>query len=274
MIIRKFPPTLCLLLLILLFGCANNKSIQSSTYNPKPESYKIFDIKPEPYKKALQQINNMDYDMALKYLDLTITDFPNSKYVNNSYILESIIYNGKTMANRILIQSLMAGVQQGAEYYNSEERQLINKYFATLQSELNKLEDESRRSIIFVAEKLNTNQLDFNDVSIKLVQPSPKTSLDFFKSVGYPVPTEYEFNSIKNEYEQEAINYMLNNAIKSGEINLPQYYYDIATLSYYFDYDNELTLKLCNKVLQLTEKDKYNEVRLQVEDFIKEIKRK
>ncbi|GIQ66812.1 hypothetical protein PACILC2_53800 [Paenibacillus cisolokensis] len=50
---------------------------------------------PEPYVKAVKNIESADFDTAIKYLDLTISDFKDSQFFHQALILKSILYRAK-----------------------------------------------------------------------------------------------------------------------------------------------------------------------------------
>lgn len=259
---------ICLLLLticcLVLSACVPQADIASSnnvSYNQIPE----------PYKLAIKDINNQNHDSALRYLDFTIKDFPDSIYVNNAHFLKCIILRGKLVSSIEITNNLNSGVDVMSASYLSEDDlddlNLLKSYFQTIQKEQGDIREQYYDEIIFSIDLLEQDELSFKNIKSYPVGDIKKP-FEWFKKFGYPVPTLNEFNAEKLEFEKKMIILFINQIIKNESIDFPLYYYSLLLSSYSLDFEKDTQRLLADKILQLTENDKYNEYRLETQDFI------
>src|SRR5699024_5276710 len=94
--LKKLAISSCIFLsAIILFGCTNQTSeIDDSTANENegstalPSTQGKEQIIPEPYSKALLSIKSQNYEMAYNYLNLVLSDFPESDYALPAHLLK------------------------------------------------------------------------------------------------------------------------------------------------------------------------------------------
>jgi len=119
--------------LTLLSGCSNGKTEDSKKKNNKSASPTVVTAAPtpvvtlaptptpmpeypEPYIKAVEKFNSGDLDMALKYLDMAIQDFPTKEVKLKANIIKGHIYNIRAYSLGSVFMSYAKGA---TEYLNS-----------------------------------------------------------------------------------------------------------------------------------------------------------
>lgn len=260
--VHKLSLVFSLVLLILIFlisGCAQS-------INEKENEI------PDPYKLALIDIKIQNYDSGYRYLELTINDFPNSNYVNNAYLLKSIIDRNRIYNNIVIMENLIYGMDNGLVFYkdnqNSEEFKRWKNFIEELKNQI----DDSKKRLLDDIAFINTIDGDtlflFNDFTIDQLNHDTSEPFAFFKKIGTPVPTDNEYDSEKQRYEKLLITISINEIIKDNQVDLTKYYFDLLTVAISLGLDNNVIIQLADKILQLTENDKYNRMRLDTEDYI------
>lgn len=261
--------TLGLLFLLFLFmatACGGQTNITANSILKKNEV-------PEPYKLALEDIKNNNYDSAYRYLELTIKDFPDSKYLNSAYFLKSIIdYND--LYNDVLIMNIIGeGLENGMVFYkygnNKEDSQRMVNYSDTSYNNVSEKKNIFKEEIISVNNAIDNNDIILSDFLINEINCDKNEPFAFFKKIGTPAPTENEFTSEKQRYEKVLITNSFNRVITNNNIDYLKYYYDVLIVSNLVGLDKEFMKQISSRIMTLTENDKYNRIRLDTEEFIK-----
>ncbi|MGX4587628.1 hypothetical protein [Paenibacillus chitinolyticus] len=268
--------------LLLCAGCAGQTKVQDEkasapTTTPsadtKPSTVEQQETKPkeveipEPYSLALKKIESGELDTALKYLDFTINDFKDSPYVYNAQLLKSVLHTGKAQVALNLGLIIGRGTEKGKTLYSSSDINRIKKKFDETKKEMTDQVDLLAEPAKYTLENYSAvrDQIQMKKITVKDI-PS-EVNLDFFASVGYPIPTDAEFDAyIKNNYIRE-VSLTLNTIFQKDKIIFPDYFY--FTGSQFYKKDKALTKQFFDKIIEITENDKYNEVRILVQEDLK-----
>ncbi|MBV6717309.1 hypothetical protein [Paenibacillus chitinolyticus] len=268
--------------LLLCAGCAGQTKVQDEkaaavTTTPsadtKPSTVEQQETKPkeveipEPYSLALKKIESGELDTALKYLDFTINDFKDSPYVYNAQLLKSVLHTGKAQVALNLGLIIGRGTEKGKTLYSSSDINRIKKKFDETKKEMTDQVDLLAEPAKYTLENYSAvrDQIQMKKITVKDI-PS-EVNLDFFASVGYPIPTDAEFDAyIKNNYIRE-VSLTLNTIFQEDKIIFPDYFY--FTGSQFYKKDKALTKQFFDKIIEITENDKYNEVRILVQEDLK-----
>jgi len=225
---------------------------------------------PEPYKLALDDIKNQDYASSYRYLELTISDFPESKYINDAHFLHAIITSGYISTNSALMDNLHKGVVK-AKIDNSNI-ELLMYYVNTLSKQIDGLEEKITLDVNYLINtdlnSLNVKYFDFN----KSTNPKEKEPFEYFKNIGYPVPMQDDFDTTKTNWEILIITNEIKKVVKQDGLDLPCFYSSLLGKSLYMGLDKTIQKQLADKIMFLTENDKYNKIRLDTEELIKKNK--
>lgn len=267
-----------LVVMLVLSGCTNHSEKSTSNQNNAVKvnatSSKEEEL-PKPYQLAIEQLNQGDLDHALQYLDLTIRDFKNSKYYYNANLIKSIIIRAKLVSIDSIISILSNGVESNAKVlYTNNDVEKIRSYSTKLKSEIDEVYPGFKDSIKYIYENYDTSKEQFT-FNIKYPYSydynSSETSLDFFKNVGYPIPDENDIKTYEESDYKKTVSYLLSDIIQNNKINYPKYFYYMGTGVYSNGEDKndkDFAKNLLNKVMVLTENDKYNKTRLDAESVL------
>lgn len=251
-----------LLMLFLITACGGQTDKATNSIIKKNEI-------PEPYKLALEDIKNHDYDSAYRYLELTIKDFPDSNYLSNAYFLKSII-DCSSLYNVVQITSnLVQGLENGITFYNKEEFHQMENYIETIKIEIDNKKNIFKEEVILVNNAVDNNDVILSDFSINEINYDSREPFAFFKKMGIPIPTESEFTSEKQRGEKLVITNSFNNIIKNDNVDYVQYYNNVLIVSNLIGLDEDFMKQTSSIIMTLTENDKYNKIRLDTEEFMK-----
>lgn len=250
-----------LLMLFLVTACSGQ--INTATNSNIKESEM-----PEPYLKALDDIKIGDYDSALKYLDLSIKDFPESKYVDNTYYLKCLIYCGKLSADTSILKNMTSGFEKGMILYSSDEKTIFKEYITDMKNEYNFMKIPLKEGIEYSLARLQKNNLVFDDLTVEQYNLNYLDVFENYSNIGYPMITKNDFYSNRDGLQKEMINFIIMDNAKE-KIDLPSYYNTLLLASIGLGYEKDIQIKLSSKVMELTENDKYSKIRLETEDIIK-----
>jgi hypothetical protein len=261
---RKYISALLVLfILFLVTSCGGQTNIATVKKNEVPE----------PYRLALEDIKNNNYDSAYRYLELTIKDFPDSNYLSNAYFLKSIIDCNSLYNDVFILNILVQGMENGMVLYKygnyKEEIQRLDNFADTLANEVSEKKNKFKEEIISVNNAVDNNGIILSDFSINEINYDKREPFDYFKKVGTPVPTESEFTSEKQRYEKVLITNSLNRVIVNNNVDYLKYYYDVLIVSNLVGLDKDFMKQISGRIMTLTENDKYNKIRLDTEEFIK-----
>lgn len=247
----------CMALIISLTGC--------ETKEPEPE----------PYTKMIESINNEDLSLARKYANLVIQDFPDTDYVYNAYLVKNMILCSKLQLQYAKSDFLSAGVDNLNTYLlKQSDIDTLEKYLEKTISRIDKLNKPFNKTLKYLLEHYDEDagkiQLNFpeqaeGDLFYAETDLQP---LSFFSSVGYPIPTETDMYGGDTENTIKIFRYLRNGDSGDEAFSYLRYFYITATVCV----DDDLVEKLCNQIIKMTEDDKYNEYRLNAEEYLKENK--
>ena len=249
-----------ILIIILSMGCSkqNVSTIITETQN------KI----PEPYTLMLKQLNSNDLDMAQKYADLTIKDYKDTPYIYNANLVKSIINLSKMCTIRVKSNYIIAGSDKIGSLNSKEDIDKLQGYIEDLQKESKLYEDIYYETTQYLLDHFldkDNIQLTFPDVPSDITFPD-YSALNFFSTVGYPVPTDSEMTTGDKQSVLAWTFLVIKDHSNSSQF-YPDYFY---CLSVYAD-NNIMKEKLLNKIIELTENDKYNKTRINAQDELSKL---
>lgn len=230
---------------------------------------------PEPYTKMLENVKNEDLAHSKEYADLVIADYGDSDYVYNAYLIKNMIVASELWLdwnkNKLLsngIDNASAGLLEQADI------DLLEEYTKELKGKMEELDKQFYKTTMYLLE--HYDDVDKVKISFPGTTKNEVFSIDrdlqelkFFSDVGYPVPTRAEMygNDIENVVK-------IFRQFRNGENGEAAFSYDR-----YFTYltsvciDDSLLEKIFNKIIYITEDDKYNEYRLDAQNGLKSLKK-
>jgi hypothetical protein len=227
---------------------------------------------PEPYTKMIENLNSNDLNMAEKYADLVIEDFPDSNYVFNAYLVKNMVVTSKLIFTNKKFNYIGNGIGHMGVLSSEKDIKQVEKYVKDLNTEIENIVPIFESTTRYV---LN-NFLDSEKVKLEMPKapegltiPSDSDfhALSWFSQVGSPVPTDTEM-SLNDSNNQLKAFYYINNGFSEKDFSFIDYFYTATKII-----DNpELNKQLLNKVIGLTENDKYNESRIKAENDLKNMK--
>lgn len=226
---------------------------------------------PEPYTLALEKFNAGDLDMALKYTDFVINDFKDSPYIYNAQLIKSTILVSKLTVNGIKVGYMLDGIDRMGTLNSKNDANMVKSYCDFIIAQGREYETSLKEPIRYVL--ANYDEVDIHKVKFPTPPPgltapskSDFSGLSWFADVGYPIPKEDEIKGNDKESVLKAFYWIVGSYSKTRSFTYPDFFYNAHTKIE----DKELQKDLLNKVLQLTESDKYNEIRIKAqEDLIK-----
>lgn len=230
----------------------------------------------EPYVKAIEQINSGDLNMAIKYLDMTIQDFPDSKNLYQANLLETMINIGKELGYGTVTGKYVKGVQKykDSALADSEGASLAKKTLLKLDSAHTNQKKTVNNEISFILEnysKYKDEPIYSTQLTYKSNSDGVSSDLSFFESVGYPIPSESSIDEDLNSSADGLVEAIFNEFISDSKVDYVKLFYNSALIIE--DINKDESVLLLNEVIKLTENDKYNEERINAQDKIKELKK-
>jgi len=254
---------------ILIGGCSANTA---SSLTPSKEVTKVEVKVPEPYNTMIKNLKEPNLDTALDFANLTIKDFPNTPYAYNAHIVRSLILCGQIHAYFNMNIYLSKGIDHMGVLSSKDDIDTVKGFLDKVhdrQIALSALSGESFNYILAnYKPEIKLDKIDFPTSNIKSIDKSDYSSFNWFSDVGYPAPKQSDYDTIVKEIPQKAFYLYMNNVEISNEINYPKYFLTAS----YRTLDKDLEKKLLNKVMEITENDKYNESRINAENGLKDIK--
>lgn len=237
---------LILCLVLILSGCAETSSV------------------PEPFKLAMEEIQNEDFDLALKYLDMAIEEYAdNEEYVYNAHFYKSLILWSKLESKEYCIQKVTDSMLNIGNYgYSKEELEELNKYCEQMMRSIEEDCNSFNKSMTYIY----SNKKE----KIYLVDYKLQTELNsnaelFVNTDGFTGITKEELFSLEKYAELYKVQCLCNDLIdENGNINFSQYY----LLAFKWTNNNEFGQRLLEKVIKLTENDKYDKSRIQAQELL------
>lgn len=269
---KQISTTIILLVLAsMLSGCSSvpdAKTNNNAAVKAVASANKVAAI-PEPYTMAIQEIKEQNLDKALRYLDLVIKDFPdNEEYIYRAYFLKTIIYTDYYTADLALTDALLEGVKDNPFLESGEKQQILDS-IQTILDQVDKYKQPFLESTAYVYEHYEKyKNLDFS-LHYQRAESSTEAinAVEWFRKSGTPMPSDDQINSALHDARIYCLGVSLDELIKRNNVNYPAYFY--ATGGVANGWDKELAKKLAQKVIDITENDKYNKYRLDAEDALK-----
>ena len=247
----------CFAFSMMLVGCGPTKNVE-----------------PEPYTKMMECVEKEDLEHAKEFADVVIQDFKESEYIDNAYLIKNMIFCSKLELEYFKSNYLLQGIENlstslveqsdidDLKNYlqkSTEQTEMLSEPFCeTLEYLLEHYEDADKVNLDFSEQAKGSTFQAENDLH----------PLAFFASVGYPVPTEAE---MYDDDKQNCIKMF--RTIKNGEdgntaFSYPRYFSIAAPMCA----DEDMIKKTCEKIVEITEDDKYNVYRLDAEKYLKSLK--
>jgi len=268
---RKVMTIVLGLFVLFAVGCSTNTA---SAVNPSKEISKVEVKIPEPYTTMVKKLNepNPNLDSALDFANLTIKDFPATPYAYNAHFVRSLILLGQDHAYLNMGIYLGKGIDHMGVLSTSADVDVVKGFLKKIDVSEKTIVaslDESLRYILENYKPENKiDKIDFPTSDVKIIKKSEYTSFNWFADIGTPVPKQSDYDDIVKNIPQKAFYLYMNTVETSNEINYPKYFLTGS----FRTFDKDLQKKLLNKVLALTENDKYNESRIEAEKDLKDFK--
>ncbi|CDX03330.1 Hypothetical protein DPCES_3444 [Desulfitobacterium hafniense] len=240
-------------------------SIENTLKQEEPEKPVI----PEPYTAMIDQLKKGDLEMAEKYADLTIKDFPDSPYVYNSYLIKNGILSSKMRINNIIFACISDGIYQiNSSLIEPNEIDHLEKQidFITDRDEKfnTNIAESSNYLLTNYSEDLISGEFEMESITppegLSYLTDSDVHELQWFSEVGYPLPKDVDIEKTIKMYPK--IFYY--DLFVDGKIEYPKYFFDMGSAIR----DKSLAIEVFNKVLEITENDQYNEYRIKAEELL------
>lgn len=258
-------------IIFVTFGCSQNNTQENLEKeevvleNEDNINQETIQEAPEPYTKAIEAINNKNWKLANKYLELVITDFPNSEYIYPAQILRGLFH----LSNSFSAIDLLNSFPEPSSLYDENDIATMKGYLDLIEQIFAESDEQLVGIFTYLVENYQSD-INYPDyfMEIKSIEPYNGYFYDltFFKNVGYPVPNESEIQEFLNAKKEINIRYGLNDFTKK-EDNLN---YSLLFLFYNAslvlrENHQDLSIKLDNLILEITEDDPYNEYRISIE---------
>lgn len=271
----KFLAISALFFTILLPGCNDSKNGEKAIDKNKNTTEQIKQEIPEPYIKAITAINNKDWELANTYLDLVISDFPDSEYIFPTQTLKGSMQLSQYTGTLDLLRILNSGVDRKSSLHDEEDLTNLRHQLDLMKEFFGKSTAEQTATFKYVVQTFKTSKdytEYYKDIKPVLADDAFSNNLSFFENVGYPVPTDSEIKKFTDTKYDNNISYILNEMTNKPEhLNynyIPLFYNTGIALN---EKEPKLAEDLFNLILDLTSQDTYNEYRISVEKLLKNI---
>ncbi|MFJ7664199.1 hypothetical protein ACIQXW_17730 [Lysinibacillus sp. NPDC097162] len=280
----KYFATTVLTLALFLAGCNSSEKEEKALEQNKEETIEaVTDEKaaeqiiqeiPEPYTKALIAINDQRWDLANTYLDLVISDFPDSEYILPTKIIQGGMQVNEYLGAVDLSEILISGSDLDSPLYDTNDLETLRRHMELVKDILNKSLEEQEATFSYIVQTFKTDQdysEHYKDINQFSMNENYFDDLSFFESVGYPVPTDAEIEKFLNAKYNFNVQFLLNGLTEKTEhlnYNYLLVFYNagIILLENYPELSNDIF----NLILDLTMNDPYNEFRISIEEFMAE----
>ncbi|MCR8642399.1 hypothetical protein NV379_06960 [Paenibacillus sp. N1-5-1-14] len=226
---------------------------------------------PEPYKKGIDSFTKGDMEIALKYLDMTISDFGDTPFKLKAYILKSHILSVQYLTKVATYGKVATGAIKlfNSGLGESSDRSKVKTMLANLETQYKETEAKLTESVTYVLENyhnLKENEMINPPITYHSSFSNP-SQLDFFTKIGYPIPDDDKVLAHEKDLFELILNEETKNNFQENKINFVNFFYNMS-----FKSSSKLYKSTREVVLKLTENDKYNEIRLKAEEDLKKIK--
>lgn len=230
-------------------------------------------IIPEPLRMASEQLKSGNIDRAKTYLDMTVTDFKDTDAGFIAAVLKSTIIATESQSYSYVRRSLGKGIDNIAELLVEEKEveRLKNTLTEDFDKETKLLKDFEESAKYILSNYKGHSDFELTDLNFGTTIRTDSSDLSFFESVGYPIPTKTQMDDTRNYAFEVLLKDNIEGAFTDGKVNYVNYFY-LAGLSLMKIEDSSLTKPVMNEVISLTDDDKYNEKRIDVQEYLKEEK--
>ncbi|QDH19560.1 hypothetical protein [Saccharibacillus brassicae] len=257
----------------------SNDSVQAVKIADTESVSEVEDLKekayPEPYLKAIEKMNAGDIEMALSYLDMTLEDFEQKDVQLKARTLKNYLLSVKLSGYGSTLLMYLKGADQYKEgaFADTEGLDEAIRVMDDAQERIDKESKQLKTESEAVLEMFQGQRSEpISDEEIKVSSDYiTGRGLSFFESVGYPLPTQSEIDTAVSEATHNYYKATVDSLFKDGEIDYAEYFYAVGfALMYSGNYDESAKNNL-QKVIDLTEDDKYSETRLNAKGFLENI---
>lgn len=278
MVISRFK-LIGLLSIVALTACANTESTSSANVRERLNEGTSVSVTlpasaipsanpiPEPLRLASEQLSSGNIDRAMTYLGLTISDFPGTEAAYIASVVQSSILTAKVQSNTYILSALTKGSENSSSSLLGLEgtRRMADVLEVGIANN-----DKSRAELEPTVKYVLNNYAIHTDQRVSPVfeftPTAPEKDLSFFESVGYPVPTDSEIDEAKTYAFQYLVQDNLSRLFKDDEtIDYVSYFYSASPTMVGGIYGEEVL----NEVLKLTEDNKYDERRIDIQEYLK-----
>lgn len=244
------------------------RNIENILKQEEPEKPVI----PEPYTAMIDQLKKGDLEMAEKYADLTIKDFPDSPYIYNSYLIKNGILSSQIRINNIIFACISEGINQiSPSLIETNEIDHLKKQIDNITDRDEKLNTEITESINYLltnySEDIISGEFEMEPITppegLSYLTNSDVHELQWFSEVGYPLPKDVDIEKTTKMYPK--IFYY--DHFVDGKIEYPKYFFEMGSAIR----NKSLAIESLNKVLEITENNQYDEYRIKAEELLKTI---
>ncbi|MEK4349633.1 hypothetical protein MKX41_02220 [Paenibacillus sp. FSL R5-0475] len=224
---------------------------------------------PEPLRLAADQLNLGNIDRAKTYLDLTISDFKGTDAAFTASVIKSTILASECQSYSYILNSLAKGIDNIASSLVEKDdidrlQEVLTEHHETEQELLK----EFKESTVYILSGYKEHlEEELDGLKFKSAVTSPSKDLSFFKDVGYPIPTDSEISDVRQYALEQLLYENLEDAYKDNTLNYINYFY-LAGLNLIKLEESEYTKSVMDEVITLTENDKYNEKRIDVQEYL------
>lgn len=228
---------------------------------------------PEPLRMASEQLSSGNIDLAKTYLDLTITDFKDTDASFVATVLKSTLLVAESRSYSRVRNSLNKGVDNMSAILveDNEIERLNTTLTEDFDKELKLIKDFEESAQYILSNYKNHTDFKLTDLALDVKIRSAKTDLSFFERVGYPVPTKTQMDDTRKYTYEFLIKEYFGEVFINEELNYANYFY-IAGANLAKIPESKLIEPVMKEVISLTEEDKYNKYRIEVQEYLKKMK--
>lgn len=256
-------------LIVLLVGCSEEEV--------KPESEPVEVVAAEelvePYEKAIEAINEENWQLAHTYLERTMEDFPQTDAAFAANLLLGYWAMSGYYAHVGLIEKLASGAAHQSTLISAEEIALLRKYSRDMDSEVSDLLARIEQANTYFhahVEKKSYAAL-FHDVDISSMKRAYYDDLSFFADIGVIVPKQIEVDEYILGHAREHLIGALYQLTDVQEKDEPQYElldYLLHSAKVLYQVDETKAKANVTLLLGITAQDPYNEQRIEAERIV------
>ncbi|MGE7090528.1 hypothetical protein ACQKII_03535 [Lysinibacillus sp. NPDC048646] len=274
----KFLTITALFITILLAGCSDStngekaveKNIKEVTEENTAEQIKQ-EI-PEPYTKAIIAINNKNWELANTYLDLVLSDYPDSEYLFPTQILKGSMQVSQFRGAFDLSDIIISGTDPNSSLYDADDKATISRHIDLINDIFDKSIVEQEATFTNIVQKFKVDK-DYSEY-YKDIMPfsldAHYSNLSFFENVGYPIPSDSDIEEFLNTKYNINVSHMVNEITEKPEHTNYNYLLLFYNVGLQLNDNNpKLAKDLFNLILDITTDDIYNEYRISIEKLTK-----